>query len=162
MAKKRTDKLADNVEALRPYVERALKDENVRKNLREAVAAAQNIYGDLSKSNGMAKSASKLAGDKDVQENIRKAFEQLTEATDRVKGKKKSHKMRNTALLAGIIAGALYNPWTGPQTRKWLTDMIAGSDDLQPLESWETTIESSGDTAETVGATAGGSAGDDA
>ena len=49
MAKKRTDKLADNVEALRPYVERALKDENVRKNLREAVAAAQNIYGDLSK-----------------------------------------------------------------------------------------------------------------
>jgi hypothetical protein len=145
MAKKRTDKLADNVEALRPYVERALKDESVRKNLREAVAAAQNIYGDLSKGNGVAKSASKLAGDKDVQ---------LSEASDRVKGKKESHKMRNTALLAGIIAGALYNPWTGPQTRKWLTDKIAGSDDLEPLESWETTIESS-DTAETVGASVG-------
>jgi hypothetical protein len=154
MAKKRTDKLADNVEALRPYVERALKDENVRKNLREAVAAAQNIYGDLSKGNGVAKSASKLAGDKDVQENIRKAFEQLSEASDRVKGKNQTHKMRNTALLAGIIAGALYNPWTGPQTRKWLTDKIAGSDDLEPLESWETTIESS-DTAETVGASVG-------
>ena len=29
-------------------------------------------------------------------------------------------------LLAGVIAGALYNPWTGPQTREKLMDMIAG------------------------------------
>ena len=40
-------------------------------------------------------------------------------------------------LLAGIIAGALYNPWTGPQTREKLMDMIAGSDDLQPLETFD-------------------------
>jgi hypothetical protein len=150
MAKKRSEKVAENVEALRPYVERALKDENVRKNLREAVAAAQEIYGDLSKGNGsMAKSASKLASDKDVQENIRKAFEQLTEASDRVKGKKRSHKARNTVFLAGIIVGILYNPWTGPQTREWLMDKIAGDDDLQPLESWES---SASDTVESVGA----------
>jgi hypothetical protein len=42
-------------------------------------------------------------------------------------------------LLAGVIAGALYNPWTGPQTREKLLDVIAGNDDLQPLESFETT-----------------------
>src|SRR6185503_11494829 len=35
--------------------------------------------------------------------------------------------------------GALYNPWTGPQTREKLLDVIAGNDDLQPLESFETT-----------------------
>ena len=152
MAKKRSEQLTESVEALRPYVERALKDESVRKNLREALAAAQEIYGDLSRGNGsVTKSATKLATDKDVQENIRKAFEQLAEAGDRVKGKKKSHKARNTILLAGIVAGALYNPWTGAQTRKWLTDKIAGDDDLQPLESWETTPESTSSTESTAG-----------
>ena len=40
-------------------------------------------------------------------------------------------------LLAGILAGALYNPWTGPQTREKILDMIAGDDDLQPLETFD-------------------------
>ena len=40
-------------------------------------------------------------------------------------------------LLAGVIAGALYNPWTGPQTREKLMDIIAGNDDLQPLETFD-------------------------
>jgi hypothetical protein len=39
-------------------------------------------------------------------------------------------------ILAGIVAGALYNPWTGPQTREKLLDLIAGSDDLEPLETY--------------------------
>jgi hypothetical protein len=159
MAKKPSEKLTDSVETLRPYVERALKDESVRKNLREAMAAAQDIYGDLTKGNGtVAKSATKLASDKDVQENIRRAFEQLAEASDRVKGKKKGHKARNTIFVAGIIAGALYNPWTGPQTRQWLMDKIAGEDELQPLESWEAgaseTIESVAGAAEEAAETA--------
>ena len=40
-------------------------------------------------------------------------------------------------LLAGIVAGALYNPWTGAQTREKLLDLIAGDDDLQPLETFD-------------------------
>jgi hypothetical protein len=40
-------------------------------------------------------------------------------------------------ILAGVIAGALYNPWTGPQTREKLMDVIAGNDDLQPLETFD-------------------------
>jgi hypothetical protein len=39
-------------------------------------------------------------------------------------------------ILAGVIAGALYNPWTGPQTREKIMDMIAGNDDLEPLETY--------------------------
>jgi hypothetical protein len=151
MAKKRTEKVTESIEALRPYVERALRDENVRRNVRQALAAAQDIYGDLSKGNGnVTKSASKLASDKDVHENVRRAFAQLSEASDRVKGKKKTHKGRNAMLAAGFIVGLLYNPWTGPQTRQWLMDKIAGADDLQPLESWES---SASDTVESVGAT---------
>ena len=71
---------------------------------------------------------------------MRRAIEDLMSAKDTLQGKKKkSHKGRNMVLLAGVIAGALYNPWTGPQTREKLLDMIAGNDDLQPLESFETT-----------------------
>jgi len=37
-------------------------------------------------------------------------------------------------LMAGVVAGALYNPWTGQSTRDWLLDKIAGEDDLAPLD----------------------------
>lgn len=136
MAKKRTEKLGDTVDTLRPYLERALTDEEFRRDLKDALGEARKLYGDLSKGNGgVAKSAQKLATDKDVQEGLRKALEDLASATDRVKGKKrKGHKGRNTVLLAGVIVGALYNPWTGAQTRKWVTDKLAGDDDLEPLE----------------------------
>jgi hypothetical protein len=64
----------------------------------------------------------------------------LLSAKDTLQGKKKkSHKGRNMVLLAGIVAGALYNPWTGPQTREKLLDLVAGNDDLQPLDTFETT-----------------------
>ena len=73
-----------------------------------------------------------------MQENLRKALEEFGKAAGSLKGKKKkSHKGRNAMLLAGLIAGALYNPWSGPQTREWLMDKVAGDDDLQPLDGFD-------------------------
>ena len=86
------------------------------------------------KDDGAVKSASRLATDAKVQENLRNALEEFGKAAGTLKGKKKSHKGRNAMLLAGLIAGALYNPWSGPQTREWLMDKVAGDDDLQPLD----------------------------
>jgi hypothetical protein len=137
MAKKTTEKLTDTVETLRPYIDRALKDEDFRNDLRDALEAARELYGNLQKRNGITATASKLATDKDAQENLRRAFEDLQSAGDRLKGKKESHKGRNTLLLAGVIVGALYNPWTGEQTRNWIMDKVAGGDDLQPLDTYE-------------------------
>ena len=43
---------------------------------------------------------------------------------------RKTTAARNTMLLlAGITAGILFNPMTGPQTRKWLMDKVAGEGD---------------------------------
>jgi hypothetical protein len=152
MAKMKTEYVTDTIDSVRPYVERALSDEEFRKNMREAITAARSIYGGLQKSNGGIKSASKFATDKDVQEQLRRALEDFGKAGERLKGKKKSHKARNTMLLAGLIVGALYNPWTGEQTRQWLLDKVAGSDELEPLDSWETlSDESSTAQPETVG-----------
>jgi len=140
MAKKDT-KIAPAVETLKPYLDRALNDQEFRDDLKEALSAAKKLYGPLvkdAKDGGAAKSASRLATDEKVQENLRKALEEFGKAAGTLKGnKKKGHKGRNAMLLAGLIAGALYNPWSGPQTREWLMDKVAGDDDLQPLEEFD-------------------------
>ncbi len=125
---KRKDKLFDGVDTVRPYVDRALHDDELRDNLREAFAAAREIYGDLTSGNGIGGAASKAVSDKDVQENLRKAIDELRNAADRLQGKE-SHAARNRMLLlAGIAAGVLFNPVTGPATRKWLLDLIEGGE----------------------------------
>ena len=136
MPKKSNERLEATVDSLRPYVERALKDDDFREHVREALTTARGIYGDLSKERGLGKSARKLATDKDLQDNLRRALEELGDAADRVhvKGKKRRKKGPKKMLVAGILVGALYNPWTGSQTRNWLLEKIAGDDELAPLD----------------------------
>jgi hypothetical protein len=160
MAKKKAaTTMSDTIETVKPYLERALTDEDFRNDLKDALAAARELYGPLSKQNGVSGGARALATDKKAQEQMRRVFEDMLSAKETLQGKKKkSHKGRNMVLLAGIIAGALYNPWTGPQTREKLLDMIAGQDDLQPLDTFGTTAsdaaaaidDAAGETAETV------------
>jgi hypothetical protein len=65
-----------------------------------------------------------------MQEDLRDAIEDLRAAARRVQGKE-SHTARNTTLLiTGIALGILFNPVTGPATRKWLMDLIAGEDEF--------------------------------
>ena len=148
MAKK-DSKVAPAVETLKPYLDRALNDKEFRDDLKEALSAARKLYGPLAKDaqkDGLSKSATRLATDQKMQENLRKALEDFGKAAGTLKAtkKKEGHKARNAALLAALIAGALYNPWTGPQTREWLMDKVAGDDDLQPLDSFDIPGESSG------------------
>lgn len=160
MAKK-DPKGAPTVETLKPYLDRALNDKEFRDDLKEALAAAKKLYGPLAKNakdDGAVKSASRLATDAKVQENLRNALEEFGKAAGSLKGsKKKSHKGRNAMLLAGLVAGALYNPWSGPQTREWLMDKVAGDDDLQPLDGFDLP-EPDGAAEFTNGAAATGSA----
>jgi hypothetical protein len=152
--------MTDTLELVKPYLERALRDEEFRKDLKDALGAARELYGPLAKQNGVSGSARALATDKKAQEQMRRAIEDLMSAKDTLQGKKqkKGHKGRNMLLLAGVIAGALYNPWTGPQTREKILDMIAGNDDLQPLETFETAVddatEATGDAADAATDTA--------
>ena len=156
MAKK-DGKVAPAVETLKPYLDRALNDKEFRDDLKEALAAARKLYGPLAKDaqrGGVSKSATRLATDEKMQDNLRKALEDFGKAAGTLKGKKKGHKGRNAMLLAGLIAGALYNPWTGPQTRDWLMTKVAGDDDLQPLESYDLSDSSGNGTADVGASTA--------
>ncbi len=139
------DKAAEKVSEVKPYVERALKDEDLRDNLKSAFEAARDVYAELIGDRGMTGVASKVATDKDVQENLRRAVDELREAADRVRGKE-DHSGRNaTLLLTGITLGILFNPVTGPATRNWLKDRIFGSND--EFGYGETPTTTGGETA---------------
>jgi hypothetical protein len=137
---KTKDKVIDQAGNVKPYIERAMKDEDLRDNVMTAFAAAREVYDELIGNRGVTTVARRVASDKDMQENLKRALDELREAGDRIQGKK-DHGGRNTALLlAGITLGVLFNPATGPQTRKWLADKLFGGSD-------EFTYEGSGNSA---------------
>jgi hypothetical protein len=120
------ERLSDRAGGVKPYVERAMKDEKVREDVRDAIAAAREIYDELIGNRGMTTIATRVATDKDIQENLRRAIDDLRKASERVQGKAGGHGARNTVLLTGIVIGVLFNPVTGPATREWLKGLVGG------------------------------------
>jgi hypothetical protein len=126
---KTKDKVFDSAGNVKPYIDRAMHDEELRENVLTAFAAAKEVYDELVGNRGVTTVARRVATDKDLQEHLKKALDELREATGRIQGKK-DHGGRNSALLlAGIALGILFNPATGPQTRKWLSDKLFGGSD---------------------------------
>jgi hypothetical protein len=126
------DRVSGAVDTARPYVERMAQDEELHAHVKNAYGSARRIYDELLGDRGATGAAMRVARDKDLQDELRKAVEELRKAGDRVQGKQ-SHTGRNmTLLLAGITLGILFNPATGPETRRWLKDKILGPE--QPFE----------------------------
>ena len=128
---KTKDRLYDTADTMRPYVDRALHDDALHDNLKEAFGAARDVYAELLGNRSLSATAMRAATDKEIQDNLRKAAEELRTAASRIQGRQ-DHSGRNTMLLlVGIIIGVLFNPMTGPQTRQWLKEKVTGesSDD---------------------------------
>ena len=129
------DKVADAAASARPYVERAIRDKELRDNVRNAYSSARAVYDELASRRRMSDAASRLAGDKDLQDEIRTAIEELRNAAGRVKDVKRSAPEPGRAgwngllLLAGIVLGLLLNPITGPALRRLLARKMFGSGD---------------------------------
>jgi hypothetical protein len=120
------DRALDRASDVKPYIERAFKDERVREDVKSAIMTAREIYDQLMGGRQITAAAARVATDKDIQEALRDAIDDLRDAADRVQGKK-SHAGRNaTLLMTGIVLGILFNPLTGPGTRRWLQDKIFG------------------------------------
>jgi hypothetical protein len=128
-----------STDALKPYVQRAMTDPELREDLLAAFVAARGIYGQMAKGRGLKGKADKVS-EKDFQKQLQALVSDLSEASDKLKGKsaKKGHKTRNRViLLTGVTLGVLYNPWTGQSTRDWIMEQVGSSNgsDLEELEA---------------------------
>jgi hypothetical protein len=113
---------------VRPYVRRAVSDDEVRDNLKDAFYAAKDIYDELFGGRSRIAVAQRVATDSDIHDNLKKISDDLRRSLDRVQGKQDHHGRNIFLLLVGIAIGVLFNPFSGPQTRKWLKDKIFGAE----------------------------------
>ena len=123
------EKVTDAAGNVKPYLERAMYDQELREAVRNAYESARSIYEELLGNRGMTGIASRMATDKDIQDELRATIAELRRAADRVQGKQEHTGRSSALLLIGIVVGFLFNPWTGPQTRKWLSDKLLGGGD---------------------------------
>jgi hypothetical protein len=129
------EKVGGAVESARPYVERLARDEELHDHVKKAYDSARRIYDELIGDRGTTGMALKVARDKDLQNELRRAVEELRQAGRHASGKE-SHVGRNVSLLvAGIALGVLFNPATGPDTRRWLKDKLLGPEEPFEFES---------------------------
>lgn len=116
----------------KPYLGRALRDEEFRENLRAAFAAAREIYEELGGQRSFSTVASRVATDEDIHSNLRRAIKELRQAADRLQEREEStsHGVRKLALLAaGIAIGIFFNPITGPHARRWVKGRVTAPGD---------------------------------
>jgi hypothetical protein len=122
------DTLLNRADTVRPYVERAMTDENLRRDVLSAFAVARGLYGELARDKDRPITiANRIATDDEIRDKLRDAVEDLRRASDRIQGKKKHTGVRgSTLVIAGIALGILFNPVTGPETRRFIRDMVTG------------------------------------
>ena len=123
---KAKERVSGAYDSARPYVERLAQDEELHDHVKTAYDSARRIYDELLGGRGATGLALRVARDKDIQDELKRTIEELRKAGERAQGKG-SHGGRNTTLLlAGIALGVLFNPATGPDTRRWLKDRLFG------------------------------------
>ena len=104
-------------------------DEKLRDDVMRAFGSAREIYRDLMGERSAVTLASRVATDDDIRDKLRDAIDDLRQASARLQGKKDRSGRNATLLVAGIALGLLFNPITGPETRRFIKDMLSAGDD---------------------------------
>ena len=111
--------------ASNPYVRRLIEDEELRDNIREAFEAARGAFQRMN-GKGPAKA---ILDDKKVQRDLQQAAESLKEASDQLRGKRRSGGFGlGKALLVAIIGAALVLILS-EDARRALLDRLFGAEE---------------------------------
>src|SRR5215210_1625123 len=106
------------------YLRRLIEDEELRDNLQEAYQSARKAYGRV---NNNKKPAKTLMDDRKVHKELKSAAESLREASDQLRGRTDSHKLRNLFLIA--IVGAVLAVVLSEDIRKSVLDRMFGAEE---------------------------------
>ena len=135
------ERVSEAVTRGRPYVETVAKDEQFREHVKEAYDSARRVYDELFGTRSPAGVAMRAATDAGIQDELKRTVQELREAGRRLQKTEESHTGRNvTLLLVGLALGALLNPVTGPETRRWLKDKVFGAE--ESFDTYEPTAPS--------------------
>jgi hypothetical protein len=129
MSKTTATRAGDIYETARenPYVQRLIEDEELRESLQDAFEAAKNAYG---RATGNGKGTVKaVTSDKKVQKEMRKAAENIQEASDRLRSKPKKRKGGIGRLLLIAIVGAVIALAVSEGARKAVLDALFGAEE---------------------------------
>src|SRR5436190_743794 len=104
----KTNKLLNRTGNARPYIQRALTDEELRQNVRNAFDSVRDVYKELLGGRGPVKLGARVATDTEIQERLKEAIAELREAAERIQGKKEHGARNSFLLLTGITLGVLF------------------------------------------------------
>jgi hypothetical protein len=129
MSKTKAARAGDMYESARenPYVQRLIEDEELRDSLKDAFEAAKNAYG---RATGNGKGTVKaVTSDKKVQKDLRKAAENLQEASERIRSKPKKRKGGIGRLLLLALVGGIVAMAVSEGARKAVLDALFGAEE---------------------------------
>jgi hypothetical protein len=134
---KSKDTLMMRADTVRPYVERAMNDEKLRRDVLRAFAIARDLYGELSSERDRPINiASRVATDDEIRDKLRDAIEDLRRASDRIQGKKQKSRKGSRVFIAAVALAVLFNPVTGPETRRFIRDLVSGGGHDHDHDHW--------------------------
>ncbi len=126
MAKTKS-KVYDTADNIKPYVERAMADEKIRADVMNAFKTAKKLYGDLAVGDRAPVTiATRVATDNDIREKLASAIDDLRSANERLQGKQDRSNRSAALLVVGIAIGILFNPVSGPETRRFIRELLTG------------------------------------
>ena len=128
MSKTKAARAGDIYETAREnqYVQRLIEDEDLRESLKDAFEAAKGAYG---RATGNGKGTVKaVTSDKKVQKELRKAAENLQEASERLRAEKKRKSGLGRLLLIAIV-GAVIALAVSEGARKAVLDALFGAEE---------------------------------
>lgn len=127
-ASQTADRAGDLYSAARenPYVQRLIEDDDLRDNLRDAFESAKGAYG---RATGNGKGTVKaVTSDKKVQKDLRKAAENLQEASERLRAPKKRKSRLGRLILLALVAAAIALVLS-EDARKTVLDALFGAEE---------------------------------
>ena len=107
-----------------PYVRRLIEDDDLRNSVKDAFEAARHAYQRMSNGKGPVRAVTE---DKKVQRDLRTAAESLRDASERLRGKRKKHRLGRLFVIA--VAGAVLALVLSEGLRKSVLDRLFGAEE---------------------------------